>query len=274
MIMNDTIRVFFISDSTGITAQTLGNSVLSQFEGCDFDSTVLPYIDTLGKAEEAVERINQSFEATGKQPIVFDTVVNPEIHEVISKANALNFDVLNNYIKPIEETLNIQSGYTVGKAHGIAQDSHYKSRIDAVHFALENDDGGKIHNYDKADIILIGVSRCGKTPTCLYLALQFGIYAANYPITDDDLGELRLPQALKAHKSKLFGLTIDAERLALIRNERKAGSRYASMKQCEYEINEVEALFRQNRIPFLQTTDSSVEEIASKILSEAGIERT
>jgi regulator of PEP synthase PpsR (kinase-PPPase family) len=147
------------------------------------------------------------------------------------------------------------------------------SRIDAVNFALDNDDGSKIKHYDKADIILVGVSRSGKTPTCLYLALQFGIKAANYPLTEEDLQNFSLPDVLKPHKHKIFGLTIDPERLAAIRNERKANSRYASLAQCYYETEEVEHLYQQEQISFLSTTDLSVEEISTKIMQKAKIKR-
>lgn len=265
--------VFYISDSTGITAQTLGQSVITQFEGIEFESIVLPYVDSVEKAHDAVKRINQAFNDTGMQPIVFDTIINPAINEVMSSAKALSFDVLTTYLKPIERALNIESTFTVGRAHGISENEQYKDRINAVHFAMENDDGAKTRYYDEADVILIGVSRCGKTPTSLYLALQFGIYAANYPITEDDMDELKLPNVLKAHKKKLFGLTIDPDRLAIIRNERKSSSRYASLKQCEYEVSEVEALYRRYGISCINTTYSSIEEIASKVLAVSGIDR-
>jgi len=268
--------VFFISDSTGITAKTLGSSVLSQFEGVEFDPVVLPYIDTEQKAHDVLKRINKASEISETRAIVFDTVVNDELNKILRTANALHFDVLNQYLKPLELELNQRSSHTVGKAHGSADDEVYKDRINAVHFAMENDDGGRTRQYDKADVILIGVSRCGKTPTSLYLALQFGIYAANYPITEDDMEDIEnfgIPRALKPFKDKLFGLTINADRLTSIRNERRANSRYASARQCEFEVNEVESMYRRFGIKFINTTDVSIEEIAAKILSDAGIER-
>ncbi len=268
--------VFFISDSTGITAKTLGSSILSQFDGIEFDPVVLPYIDTPAKAQVIVERINHSADTSPTRAIVFDTVVNPELNGIIRTANALHFDILNQYIKPIELELGVESSHRVGQAHGDTNKEEYKDRINAVHFAMENDDGGRTQQYADADVVLIGVSRCGKTPTSLYLALQFGIYAANYPITEDDLDDIErigIPKALKPHKDKLFGLTINSERLASIRHERRADSRYASLRQCDREINEVESMYRRFGIPFINTTDVSVEEIAAKILAQSGIER-
>ena len=274
--MNKT-PVFFISDSTGITAKTLGSSVLSQFDGVEFDPVVLPYIDTVEKATQVVARIDQASQLTGVRPIIFDTVVNADINVILRAADALHFDILNQYIKPLEAELGKQSSFTVGKAHGHTDNDEYKDRINAVHFAMENDDGGKTRQYDQADVILVGVSRCGKTPTSLYLALQFGIYAANYPITEDDFDDLDnygIPKALKLFKKKIVGLTIDPERLSSIRNERKSASRYASLRQCEYEVNAVESMYRQMGIDCITTTDVSIEEIAAKVLAAAGIERT
>ncbi len=265
-------QAFFISDGTGITAEPLGHSLLSQFESIEFEQITLPYIDSISKAAEVVERLNKVSES-GARPIVFDTIVNQEIRDEISKANAFKVDIFATFLAPLEKELNMGSSYTVGKSHAGGDNKSYLARIDAVNYALENDDGSRIKHYDKADIILVGVSRSGKTPSCLYLALQFGIKAANYPLTEEDLGNGDLPHALKPYKDKLFGLTIDPERLAAIRNERKANSRYASLNQCYYETEEVEMLFRRLSIPFLTTTDLSVEEISTRIMVESKLTR-
>lgn len=266
-------QAFFISDGTGITAETLGHSLLSQFESIEFEKTTLPYVDSVEKAQEIVERLNTLEETTGQKPIVFDTIVNQEIRTLLSKANTFKVDIFATFLSPLEKELEIGSSYSVGKSHKGGDSESYMARIDAVNFALDNDDGSKIKHYDQADIILVGVSRSGKTPTCLYLALQFGIKAANYPLTEEDLGNLQLPNAIKPFKKKLFGLTIDPERLAAIRNERKANSRYASLNQCYYEIEEVEMLYQQEQIEFLSTTDLSVEEISTRIMLHAELVR-
>ncbi|CAA0119307.1 Phosphoenolpyruvate synthase regulatory protein [BD1-7 clade bacterium] len=266
-------HVYIISDSTGITAQTLAQSIVSQFEDIKFQTTVIPYVDSIEKAQQTVERINSNCH-DGERPIIFDTVIAPNLSEILSGAQGMRFDVLNMYLAPLQVELGQKSTLTVGKAHGRAQDANYKHRIDAVHFAMENDDGAKTRYYDKADVILIGVSRCGKTPTCLYLALQFGIYAANYPITEEDIEDLSLPKVLKEHKHKLFGLTIAPDRLSLIRNERRANSKYASLRQCQNEVREVEGIFRRHGIDFINTTDSSIEEIAATMLDKSGLHRS
>ena len=264
---------FFISDGTGITAETLGQSLLAQFGNIDFRRLTRPYVDTIEKAHAMVQQINAVADAEQVRPIVFDTIVDTEIREILATSNAFKVDIFSSFIVPLEEELSERSSYSVGKSHAITHTGNYMERIEAVHFALDNDDGARTRHYDSADIILVGVSRCGKTPTCLYMAMQYGIRAANYPLTEDDMESLQLPASLKQYQDKLFGLTIDAERLAAIRNERKPNSRYASYAQCEFEVREVEALFRRENINFINSTHFSVEEISAKILVEKGIER-
>lgn len=264
---------FFISDGTGITAETLGQSLLAQFENISFTKLTRPYIDTAEKARAMVQQINQAAERDGARPIIFDTIVNQEIRDILAESDGFMIDIFSTFLAPLEHELTSHSSYTVGKSHSISHNTNYMERIEAVNFALDNDDGARTHYYDKADLILVGVSRCGKTPTCLYMAMQYGIRAANYPLTEEDMERLQLPNALKPYRDKLFGLTIDAERLTAIRNERKPNSRYSSFAQCEFEVREVENLFRRENIPHLNSTHFSVEEISAKILVEKGVER-
>ncbi|MDO9320701.1 MAG: pyruvate, water dikinase regulatory protein [Pseudomonas sp.] len=264
---------FFISDGTGITAEALGQSLLAQFENITFSKLTRPYIDSVEKARAMVQQINAAAVNDGARPIIFDTVVNQDIRDILAESNGFMIDIFSSFLAPLEQELTSHSSYSVGKSHSINSNSNYMERIDAVNFALDNDDGARTHYYNKADLILVGVSRCGKTPTCLYMALQYGIRAANYPLTEDDMEHLQLPAALKAFKHKLFGLTIDPDRLTAIRNERKPNSRYASFAQCEFEVREVENLFRRENIPHINSTHFSVEEISAKILVEKGVER-
>lgn len=266
-------HVFMISDGTGITAENLGNSLITQFENIEFEKLTIPYVDNLEKAENAVNRINTVFDETGIHPLVFMTLINPEISQTIQHARARVFDLFNTFLGPLEVELNIKSSYTVGRTHGVANPQSYIHRMEAVDYALLHDDGIKVRGYEKADIVLIGVSRCGKTPSCLYMALHFGVLAANYPFTDEDLTYFSLPESLRPYKKKLFGLTIDPERLQHIRTERRPNSQYASAEQCRLEVSEVESMYKREKIPFLNSTRYSIEEIATKILATAGIKR-
>lgn len=264
---------FFISDGTGITSEALGHSLLAQFDNIAFEQVTLPYIDNREKAINVVERINKAAESDGARPLIFDTVVNTEIREIISQSNAFKIDVFASFLEPLESELKVASSYSVGKSHGIVERNRYKARIDSVNFAIDNDDGGRTRQYNDADIILVGVSRCGKTPTCLYMAMQFGIKAANYPLTEEDLEFNQLPDSLAPFKDKLYGLTIDPFQLAAIRHERRPNSPYASLDQCDFEVRTVEKLFRKLNLPSINTTNFSIEEISTRIMAEAGLVR-
>ena len=265
--------VFFISDGTAITSETLGRSILSQFPNVPFETRVIPYVDTLDRADEAVNQINLAHQRDVVKPLVFDTIVDPVIRERINGADAFNLDIYEGLISKIADEIKVQPAPHTGHAHGDVDSENYKSRIDAVHFALDNDDGARTTHYDAADIILIGVSRSGKTPTSLYLALQFGIRAANYPLTEDDLYENSLPKALKPYRDKLFGLVIDTDRLVKIRNERRAGSRYASYQQCQQELRAIQGIYISQGIPNIDVSTMSIEEIATRILQMTGLKR-
>ncbi len=269
----DKRSAFFVSDSTGVTAETLGRSLLAHFDQIEFDTRVLRYIDSLERAEYAVNEINQVAAVSAYRPVVFETIIKPEIREKLAESNCFMVDVFSSYLAPLEQELQTESNFTVGRGHSVAHDAAYNSRINAVHYAIDNDDGRHASNYEKADVVLIGVSRSGKTPTSIYMALQYGLYVANYPLTDEDLNDMRLPRALQPYKSKLFGLNINAERLAAIRQERRPNSRYASLNCCEEEIRLAESLFARNRISSLNTTHLSIEEIAGRILAVSGITR-
>jgi regulator of PEP synthase PpsR (kinase-PPPase family) len=264
--------VFFVSDQTGVTAETMGHSLLTQFGGLAFRQVTLPFISTVDKAEEAVRKINSTGDAEGVRPIIFSTLVQEEMREIVKRARGLFLDFFDAFLGPLERELQVKSSRTQGRAHGMTDLSAYSLRIDATNFALANDDA-LTRNYDHADVILIGVSRSGKTPTCLYMALQYGIFAANYPLADEEFESGRLPKTLLGHRHKLYGLTIAPERLQQIRHERRPDSKYASQAQVIYELRAAEALFRQNGVPSIDTTECSIEEIASRIIEKAGLER-
>ncbi len=264
---------FFVSDRTGITAEILGHSLLSQFDGIAFTEIPVPFVDTVEKARALLNRIGEAGAADGRRPLVFTTLVDPEISSVLACANALVLDCFEIFIAPLEAELGIASSHVVGRSHSASDVVDYHRRIEAVNYALNHDDGVAPRGFGDADVILVGVSRCGKTPTCLYLALQFGVRAANYPLLPEDFSSMRLPSQVRPHRSKLFGLTINPERLHHIRDERKAGSTYATVANCQFEVREAEALMRQEGIPYLDTTTKSIEEIATHALHEARLVR-
>ena len=264
--------VFFISDGTGITAETIGNSLLTQFTGTEFRTLRIPFVDTRDKALAAADEIRAAGLRTGLRPIVVNSAVDPELNALLVASGALMLDIFAPFILPLELELGVKRQPRMGRAHGMVDFAAYEARINATNYALTHDDGIDL-DYHEADLILVGVSRSGKTPTCLYLALHYGVKAANYPLTEEDLESDRLPKKLVAHKRKLFGLTIDPMRLQQIRTERKPGSRYATLEQCRKEVALAEEMFRTERLPALSTTHTSIEEIASKVLTTLGIHR-
>ncbi|MBB3122402.1 posphoenolpyruvate synthetase regulatory kinase/phosphorylase PpsR [Pseudoduganella violacea] len=259
--------VFFVSDGTGITAETFGHSVLTQFD-LRFRQIRLPFIDTLDKAHEAARKINEVAAADGQRPIIFSTLVKTELSSVIRQCNGMHMDLIQTFVAPLEQELGVKSTHTIGRSHNIVDSEEYKNRIEAINFSLAHDDGQSHKNLTSADVILVGVSRSGKTPTSLYLAMQYGIKAANYPLIPDDFERGKLPSSLYEYKSKIFGLSITPERLSEIRNERRAGSKYAAIENCRYEVNEAEMMMKREGIRWLSSTTKSIEEIATTILQE------
>jgi len=268
---NNKRTVFFVSDSTGITAETFGHSLLSQFESIQFENIVLRYIDDFAKAEQACHQIEEVAKTDEQPPLVFSTLVDPKLRHVIANSSGLWFDIFEVFIAPLQSALHQTPMHTAGRSHGVRDLQHYSARIDAVNFTVQNDDGISTRHYNEADIVLVGVSRTGKTPTCLYMALHYGVSAANYPLTEEELLHNDLPAELKPYQDKLFGLTISAERLNRIRSERRPDSRYASLAQCRLELNQADDLFQVSHIPVVNTTTMSVEEIATTIMTQAGL---
>jgi regulator of PEP synthase PpsR (kinase-PPPase family) len=264
---------FFVSDRTGITAEMLGHSLLTQFDDVRFNEVTLPFVDTVEKARDVVEKINRQGTADGCRPIVISTLARTEIARVIGQANALFLDCFEMFISPLEREIGVRASHAVGRSHSVSDFVNYHRRIESVNYTLSHDDGLATRDLSDADVVLVGVSRCGKTPTCLYLSMQFGIRAANYPLIPEDFATKQLPAQLRPLRGRLHGLTIRPERLQEIRNERRPNSQYATLANCEFEVREAEALMRQEKIPFLDATSKSVEELATTILQEAKLVR-
>ncbi len=264
---------FFVSDRTGITAEMLGHSLLTQFDNLVLKETTLPFIDSLDKAQEAVANINATAAADGVRPIIISTLANTEIAAAVGKANALFLDCFQIFIVPLENELGSRASHEIGRTHNLNDIVNYYKRMESVNYTLSHDDGVTTRDLSEADVILVGVSRCGKTPTCLYLSMQFGVRAANYPFIPEDFSSHQLPKSLTKLRDKLYGLTIAPARLHRIRSERRPNSSYSSLKNCEQEVRDAEALMRRENIPVLDATAKSVEELATTIMQQAKLER-
>ncbi len=264
--------VFFVSDGTGITAETFGHSVLTQFD-LRFRQIRLPFIDSADKAHDAVRRINDTYSAEGKRPIVFSTLVQQELSDIVRKSTGMHMDLIQTFVDPLEQELGIKSTHTVGRSHNIADSNDYKNRIEAINYSLAHDDGQSHKNLSNADVILVGVSRSGKTPTSLYLAMQYGIKAANYPLIPEDFERGEIPSGLAPFRGKIFGLSIAPDRLSEVRNERRPGSKYASLENCRYEVNEAERMMQREGVRWVSTTVKSIEEIATMIMQELKLDK-
>ncbi len=258
--------VFYISDGTGITAETFGLSLMSQFEGLNSRQVRLPFIDSIQKAEDALRRINAQALHDRHRPIVFSTLVDAEVNEVVRRANARFLDLFATFVEPLEIELGAKSSHRIGRSHSADNSESYNRRIAAINYSLAHDDGQSAADLASADVILVGVSRSGKTPTSLFLAMQHGIRAANYPLIPEDFERKKLPPALYSFKKKAFGMSIAPERLAEVRNERRPNSKYSSLDNCRYEVSEAESMMRREGIQWLSSTNKSIEEIAATVL--------
>ncbi len=265
--------VFIVSDGTGITAENFSQSILAQFEAT-FKHIRVPFVDSPDKAHDAVRNINQAASKYGVPPIVFTTLVNPELNAIVGKANGLILDMFQTFVVPLENALGVKSTHAMNRLHHNADTDAYKNRIEAINYSLAHDDGQSNKNLAEADVILVGISRVGKTPTSLYLAMQYGLKAANYPLIPEDFERGHLPKDLIPYRTKIFGLMIDAERLSQIRNERRPGSNYAKLENCRYEINEATSMMKKESIPWVVTTSKSIEEIATTVLQAIKSDKT
>jgi regulator of PEP synthase PpsR (kinase-PPPase family) len=272
--MSDRRRtVFFVSDGTGITVEMLGHSLLTQFDGVESTHETIPFIDSVAKAEACVTRINAAPRPAGFRPVVFTTLVNSDVRDTVHKADAFVLDFFQNFLDPLEAEFGSKSTHTIGRSHSAHDAKGYTHRIEAINFALAHDDGASSRDLDKADVILVGVSRSGKTPTSLYLSLQFGIRAANCPLIPEDFDRLSLPKTLDGYRQKLFGLSIAPERLREIRNERRPNSKYAELENCRWEVQQAEKLMQREGVRWANSTTKSIEEIATTIMQDFKLER-
>lgn len=264
-------RVFFVSDRTGITAEMLGESLLTQFPGIEFKRTNIPFVTNELAARSAAATIAKAIGEDEVPPLVFSTLTDDVTQKIIADSSEFVFDLFGTFIVPLEQALGCESSHTAGRMHGIGDTNAYERRVQALNFTLNHDDGLSPRSLNEAEIVLAGVSRCGKTPTCLYLAMHYSLKAANYPLTDDDFEDTRLPPILRPCRDKIYGLTIVPEQLSRIRRERRPQGDYSKLAQCKAEVAKAEALFRSESIQFIDTTTVSIEEIAATIVRDMGL---
>ena len=263
--MNATRTLFIISDGTGITAETLGHSLLSQFKGISFRQVRLPFITSLDLVQGCMDQIAEAYRTSGKRPIVVSTLIDPSLADKLQTTDALILNLFNAFIAPLEQELGTRASHAIGQFHSGADTRDYSARMDAINFTLAHDDGVSGDLAD-ADIILVGVSRSGKTPTSLYLALQFGLKAANYPLIPEDFERQLMPDSLSHHRQKLFGLSIEPERLSRFRQERRPGSHYAALDNCRWEVEQAQRMLKREGIRWLDSTTKSIEEISASLM--------
>lgn len=257
--------VFFVAGGTGISAETLGNMMLQQFPSVRFVREKLPFIKTVQQANDALAQLDAA-KTSLVTPLVFSTVAVEEIREILSRTQCAFIDLFGSHLDIVERVLHVNAAHNASSPHGVSDQGLYDARMKAVEFAIEHDDGQSLRQLDKADLILTAPSRCGKTPTTMYLALQYGLRVANYPLVEEDFQTGGLPRPIAPYADKCYGILSTAIRLSQVRSERRPGSAYATLAQCTYELRRAEALFRAHRIPYINSAAMSVEEMAATIL--------
>jgi hypothetical protein len=266
-------KVFFVSDRTGLTAESYGKCLLAQFPDLEFETTTLAFIDTTEKAQRACEQINRASENSQVEPIVFSTLISDAEQQIVESADAHVISLFHSFLGSLEGVFGLAASHKQGASRISYNDRTYQRRLDAIDFALAHDDGVRLDHYHQADVILAGVSRCGKTPTSLYLAMNFSLKVANYPLTPEDLQHDELPQCLKENIHKLVGLTIKPVPLSRIRRQRRPDSDYSSLEICQNELQIAQTMFEKADIPVFETTDTSIEEISSRVVRALGLAR-
>jgi regulator of PEP synthase PpsR (kinase-PPPase family) len=263
---DDVVPVFFLSDSTGISAETMGNALLIQFPGLRFERTLIPFIASVAEAREVVARLDEALDTSPRTPLVFTTAASDEVRQELQRTRCPMVDFFDLHMQQVEAILGTPGERLAARLHGVGDIKRYNSRMQAIEYTIEHDDGQSVRGLEKADVILVAPSRCGKTPTAMYLALQHGLFVANYPIVEEDLETHELPRPVRQLRDRCFGLMTTAARLSAVRQERRPGSQYASLEQCTFELRRTEAMFRQHRLPIADSSTKSVEELATIIL--------
>ena len=259
------VPVFFLSDSTGISAETMGNAVLIQFPDLRFERRLIPFISSVEEARRVVAILDAAAQGP-VTPLAFSTTAVEEVRQELLRSKCPLIDFFGMHMEQVESILGAKGIRVAARLHGMGDVKRYNARMAAVEYAIEHDDGQSMRALEKADVILLAPSRCGKTPTTMYLALQHGIFVANYPLVEEDFASAELPRPVQALRERCFGLTTTAARLSQVRHERRPNSRYASLEQCTYELRQADAMYRNHRLPVINSSTKSVEEMSTVIL--------
>jgi regulator of PEP synthase PpsR (kinase-PPPase family) len=266
MSTEDTVPVFFLSDSTGISAETMGNALLIQFPDLRFERTLIPFISSVEEARDVVSRLDRALEESPRAPLVFTTTANDDVRRELHRTRCHVIDFFDLHMRPVEQILQTRAARMPARLHGVGDIQRYNSRMQAIEYTIEHDDGQSVRSLEKAEVILVAPSRCGKTPTSMYLALQHGLFVANYPIVEEDLDITELPKPVRHLRERCFGLITSPQRLAAVRQQRRPDSRYSSLEQCTIELRRTAAMFERHRLPVIDSSTKSVEEISTLIL--------
>jgi regulator of PEP synthase PpsR (kinase-PPPase family) len=260
--------IYYVSDSTGILATNLGQSLICQFPEISFHEEKFPFIKTIADAEKTIRYILK--QSTGRRPIIFSTLVSPKLRAIFNHPEVELFDVCDAFLERLEQCLEAKALGLPGYSQHV-DDSSMSRRVEAIHYCLGHDDGTKFDEYNEADVILVGVSRSGKTPVSVYMATHMGLKAANYPLTNNNLNHYTLPEGLRHNRKKAVGLTIAPEILSMIREKRYPNSTYAKRSTCVQELEQAQEIFQKYKIPVINTSGRSIEELATQISQEIGL---
>jgi len=262
--------VYYVSGSTAILAEDMGKALLAQFQGILFREEKIPFIHTPEDAHKALEHILQQSE--GNPPLVFCTIMDQATRDVFNCPQVRFFDIFLNTLELLEQALGTPALREPGYSRHFTL-SRMNKRVDAIHFSLEHDDGTRPAEYDEAEIILVGVSRSGKTPASIYLATHMELKSANFPLTEDHLHQHELPKEIVRNRKRAVGLTCSPQYLHTIREKRYAGSTYASLATCTRELQQANRLYIRHNLKVINVEGRSIEEIAVQAIQAIGLNK-
>ena len=263
--MSNTYQIYLISDSTGETLDRIFIAIKAQFKNIEYD--VKSYFFT--RTENQVSKIMDEAKKNDNAIILY-TIVDTSLAKFLANKGSEKkipcFSVLGNLIMNFSKLLNQKASHVPSGQHALNEE--YYERIEAIQFTMAHDDGNLVEDIDKADLILLGVSRTSKTPTSIYLANR-GYKTVNVPLVLDQ----KIPDGLAVNKkSCIVGLVADPERLADIRRNRVAIMKdhnlkeYTDLGSIKNEVENSKKLFKKNNWPIIDVTRRSVEETAASIL--------